>query len=131
MSDYTIKNLKNDVDNMAEQFGLAPSLEARFGRNALEVQGGGFSYQRLAPGFRAPTGHRHGAQEEIYVVVSGSGAVKLEDEVRDLRQWDALRVAPGVARGFEAGAEGLELLAIGFGEGGDAEMLPDFWPADG
>jgi mannose-6-phosphate isomerase-like protein (cupin superfamily) len=66
-------------------------------------------------------------QEEVYVVLSGSGRVKLEDEVRDLRQWDVLRVPPSTARGFEAGPEGLELIAIGFGEGGDGEILDDFW----
>ena len=53
--------------------------------------------------------------------------MKIEDEVRDLHQWDALRFAPEVARGFEAGPDGLELLVVGFGEGGDAEMLEHFW----
>jgi hypothetical protein len=31
-----------------------------------------------------------------------------------------------VARGFQAGPDGLELIAIGFGDGGDAEMIKDF-----
>ena len=127
MADWSIVNLKEGVDNSAERFGLAPDLEARFARNALGLEGGGFSYQKLAPGFRAPTGHRHERQEEVYVVVAGSGSVKLEDDVHDLRQWDAVRVPPGVARGFASGPDGLELLAIGFGDAGDAEMLPDFW----
>ena len=127
MPDYTHLNLKDDVENMSERFGLAPAMEARFGRVPLHVRGGGFSYQKLAPGFRSPVAHRHREHEEVYVVVSGSGRVKVEDEVRDLRQWDALRFAPEVARGFEAGPDGLELLAIGFGEGGDTEMLQEFW----
>jgi mannose-6-phosphate isomerase-like protein (cupin superfamily) len=130
MADYTHKNLKDDIENSAEKFGLAPDLEARFGRSALDLQGGGFSYQRLAPNFRAPFGHRHTTQEEVYVIAAGSGRVKLEDEIRDLRTWDVLRVQPTVARGFEAGPDGLELIAIGFGDGGEAETLPDFWPAD-
>jgi len=130
MADYTHKNLKDDVKNSAEEFGLAPNLEARFARSALDLQGGGFSYQRLAPNFRGPFGHRHTTQEEVYVIVAGSGRVKLEDEIRELRQWDVLRVEPTVARGFEAGPDGLELIAIGFGEGGEGETLPDFWPAD-
>jgi uncharacterized cupin superfamily protein len=125
--DYTQLNLKDDVANASEQFGLAPEMEARFGRNAMGLKGGGFSYQKLAPGFRAPVAHRHRTQEEVYVVIGGSGRVKVEDEVRDLRQWDAIRFAPEVARAFEAGPDGLELLAIGFGEGGDTEMLEDFW----
>ena len=127
MADWTLVNLKDGVENAAERFGLAPDLEARFARNPLGLEGGGFSYQRLAPDFQSPTGHRHGRHEEVYVVLAGSGRVKLEHEVRELRQWDAVRVPPGVARGFASGPEGLELLAIGFGEGGDAEMLPDFW----
>jgi len=127
VADYTHKNLKDDVENASERFGLAPDMEARFGRNALGVEGGGFSYQRYAPGFRAPTAHRHGTQEEVYVVIAGGGRVKIEDEVRDVQQWDALRFPPETARAFEAGPEGLELLAIGFGKGGDAEMITDFW----
>ena len=130
MADYTHKNLKDDVENMAERFELAPNLEARFARTALDMEGGGISYQRLVPNFRGPFGHRHTTQEEVYVIVSGSGRIKLEDEVRDLRQWDVLRVEPTVARAFESGPDGLELIAIGFGEGGEAEMLQDFWPAD-
>jgi mannose-6-phosphate isomerase-like protein (cupin superfamily) len=125
--DYTQLNLKDDVENASERFGLAPDMEARFARNPLSLKGGGFSYQKLAPSFRGPVAHRHRSQEEVYVVVGGSGRVKLEDEVRDLRQWDAIRVAPETARAFEAGPDGLELLAIGFGDGGDTEMLEDFW----
>ncbi len=131
MADYTLLNLKDDVENAAERFGLAPDLEARFGRKALGLAGGGFSYQKLAPDVQASTGHRHRLQEEVYVVLAGSGRVKLDDEVRELRQWDVLRVAAPVARGFESGPDGLELLAIGFGDGGDAEMLEGFWDAEG
>jgi uncharacterized cupin superfamily protein len=127
MADFTQKNIKDELENAAEKFGLAPDLEARFGRGALGLQGGGFSYQRLAPNFRGTSGHRHERQEELFVIVAGGGLMKLEDEVRELRQWDAIRVAPDVARAFEAGPDGLELLAIGFGEGGDAELLGDLW----
>ena len=131
MADYTQLNLKADVENMSERFGLAPDMEARFARNPLGLAGGGFSYQKLAPNYRAPAAHRHKTHEEVYVVVRGSGRVKIEDEIRDLRQWDAVRFAPQVARGFEAGPDGLELIAIGFGEGGDSELLEDFWEGEG
>ena len=124
---YTLRNLKDDVDNSAEKFGLAPDLEARFGRTPLELEGGGFSYQRLAPNFAAPFGHRHVSHEEVYLVLAGSGRAKLDGEEQALKQWDALRVAPAVARGFAAGPDGLELLVIGFGEAGDAEILQDYW----
>jgi mannose-6-phosphate isomerase-like protein (cupin superfamily) len=127
VADYTHLNLKNDVENASERFGLAPDMEARFARKALGLAGGGFSYQKLAPNFRSPVAHRHGTHEEAYVVVRGSGRVKIEDELRELRQWDAIRFAPQTARAFDAGPDGLELIAIGFGEGGDGEIVEDFW----
>jgi len=129
MSDFTIRNLK-EVEDSAPKFGLSPELEARFARVPLECATTGISYQRLAPNFRIPFGHRHGAQEEVYVLVSGSGRIRLDDEVRDLRPWDAIRVAAGTMRGFEAGPDGAELLAFGAPtENGvnDAEMIPDWW----
>jgi len=124
---YTHLNLADDVENAAERFGLAPDIETRFARTPLGLEGGGFSYQRLAPNVVGPVAHRHERHEEVYLVVGGSGRIKLDDEVRDLRRWDAVRVAPQTARGFAAGPDGLELLAIGFGESGDGEMLEDFW----
>ncbi len=127
MADFTLRNLKDDVENSAEQYGFAPDLEARFGRKPLELEGGGFSYQRLVPNFAQPFGHRHTAHEEVYVVISGSGRAKLDGEVQELKQWDALRIAPPVARGFAAGPDGLELLVIGFGEGGDSELIQGYW----
>jgi len=127
MSDFTQVNLKDDVENASEKFGLAPNMEARFARNAMGLEGGGFSYQKLAPNFRGPFGHKHERHEEVYIVVSGGGRIKVGDDVHDLRQWDAVRLAPSAARAFEAGPDGLELIAIGFGEGGDAEILQEFW----
>ena len=127
MANYTQLNLKDDVENMSERFGLAPDMEARFARNALGLEGGGFSYQKLAPNFEAPFGHDHKRQEEAYVIVGGSGRVKIDDEVHELRQWDALRVPAGTPRAFAAGPDGLELIAIGFGEGGDADMIEKPW----
>jgi uncharacterized cupin superfamily protein len=127
MAEFTKLNLKEDVDDAAAKFGLSPNMETHFARDALGLEGGGFSYQRYSPNFRAPIAHRHKAQEEVYVVVSGGGRVKVEDEVHEIAEWDALRFPPETARAFEAGPDGLVLLAIGFGAGGDTEMLDDFW----
>jgi mannose-6-phosphate isomerase-like protein (cupin superfamily) len=128
MADYTIANLK-EIEDSAVKFGYSPDLESRFAREALETEQVGLSYQRLAPDVRGPFGHQHKQQEELYVVVGGSGRVKLDDEVREVNQWDVVRIAPQTARCFEAGPEGLELLAFGGGAGGveDAEVLPDWW----
>jgi mannose-6-phosphate isomerase-like protein (cupin superfamily) len=125
---YTIKNLK-EIDDAAPKFGFAPNLEARFVGDQLDSENAGISYQRLAPGFRIPFGHKHKTQEEMYVVVSGSGRVKLDDDVRDVKQWDVVRVGNGTTRNFEAGPEGMELIAIGAPgpTRGDAEMTQDWW----
>jgi mannose-6-phosphate isomerase-like protein (cupin superfamily) len=125
-ADYKIVNIR-ELEDMAVKFGLSPNLEARFGRSATDAKQGGFSYQKLAPDFRQPFGHRHAGQEEFYVVIGGSGRVTLESDTHDLKPFDVVRVAPKVARGFEAGPDGLEFLAFGAGESGDAEMLESFW----
>ena len=129
MPDYTIKNLKELDDVAADRPG---DVEARFGRNHLDSEHLGVSFFRYGPGFRSPIGHRHREQEEAYVVVSGSGRIRLDDEVIELRQWDVVRVAPAVVRAFEGGPDGIEVIAIGSDrpEGGDGEMVQDFWAAD-
>jgi len=126
MSGFTITNLKQ-VENSAAARG--PGLEARFGRKHLDSEHLGVSYFRYAPGFRPPFGHRHEEQEEVYVVVVGSGRLKLDDEIIELQPWDTIRVAPEVVRGFEAGPEGLEIIAVGADrpEGGDGVMVADWW----
>jgi len=129
MADWTLRNLKDDVENSAEKFGLAPDLETRFGRKPLEVESGGFSYQRMAPNYVLPFGHRHENHEEVYVVLAGSGRVKLDGEVHELRQWDALRVAPAVERGFAAGPDGMELFVFFFNDTATTEMLQGYWEA--
>jgi mannose-6-phosphate isomerase-like protein (cupin superfamily) len=129
MSDtpYTVVNLK-EVEDLAPSGGLAPNLEARFARKALELERSGLTYQRVPPGYRFPYGHTHREQEEVYVVVGGSGRMKVDDEVVELRAWDAVRVPPGSWRGYEAGPEGLEILVIGAPNlGEDAELLREWW----
>ena len=128
MSNYTKKNFK-DLDDLAGSRGLEGKVEGRFARSAIESDHLGVSYFRYAPDFRSPFAHSHREQEEAYVVVSGSGRAKLDDEVVDLAQWDVLRVAPTVGRAFEAGSDGLEMIAIGADrpEGGDGEMIENFW----
>jgi mannose-6-phosphate isomerase-like protein (cupin superfamily) len=128
MAAYTHLNLK-DVEDQAAKFGMSPDLEARMARVPLELEGFGVSYQRLAPNYRVPFGHRHRNQEEVYVVVGGGGRAKVEDEILELKPWDALRVPNDTMRGFEAGPEGMEVIAIGAPNTGpgDAEMAEDWW----
>ncbi len=131
MADYTIVNLKQ-VEDHAPRLGFSPSLEARFATVPLELEKSGISYQRFAPNFRMPFGHRQKQQEELYVLLSGSGRMKLDDEVVELKAWDAVRVPPEVMRCFEAGPEGGEVLAFGAPHAGaspgdDAEVAPNWW----
>jgi uncharacterized cupin superfamily protein len=129
VADYTKVNLKEDVEDQAPRFGLEGKIEARMGRVALELENAGVSYQRLAPNYRVPFAHKHKNQEEVYVLVSGSARAKLEDEIVDLKPWDALRVHKDTVRGFEAGPEGAEMIAIGAPNTGpgDAETFQDWW----
>jgi mannose-6-phosphate isomerase-like protein (cupin superfamily) len=128
MSDYTHLNLK-EVEDQAPRFGLSPDLEFRMGRVPLDMEQAGLSYMRVAPNYRIPFGHNHKNQEEVYVVVAGSGRIKVGDEVRDLKQWDAVRVHKDTMRGFEANGDGLELIAIGAPNTGpgDAQMEQSWW----
>jgi mannose-6-phosphate isomerase-like protein (cupin superfamily) len=123
---YTIKNLR-DVEDSAAKFGFGDLQEARFPREDLQSEAIGFLHLRLKAGKRQPFAHRHERAEEIYLVLSGAGRVKLDDEVVEIGPHDAIRVAPSTARAFEAGAEGLELLAFGPRVAGDAEIVKEFW----
>ena len=123
MTGYAVKNLK-DVEDQAVKFGLSPELEARFARDDLECEQVAISYQRLAPSARQPFSHKHRQHEELYVVVSGSGRVRLDGDEVDVRRWDVIRVSPETVRAFAAGPDGLELLAFGPRGSEDAELQP-------
>jgi mannose-6-phosphate isomerase-like protein (cupin superfamily) len=127
MSAYTVVNLK-EVEDQAVKFGISPNLEARFARVPLEAELVGLTYQRLAPNYRIPWGHKHKTQEEVFVVLAGSVRAKLDDETVELGPWHALRVHKDTMRGFEAGPGGAELIVIGAPGGpGDAELEQGWW----
>jgi quinol monooxygenase YgiN len=118
-----------ELDDMAARHGLGAIGEARFANTALDTRATGISLQSLRPGMRQAFGHRHHAAEEVYVVLGGGGRVCLDDEVVEVTAGDAIRVAPPVARAFEAGPDGLEVLACGPRHAGDAETLMGWWGA--
>ena len=129
MAGYTKLNLKEDVKDMAPEFGLSPGLESRFGRVPLELEQTGLSYFKIGADFRAPFGHRHTEQEELYLVVAGSARVKLDDDVVELQQWDVVRIPPGMMRGLEGGPDGAEVVAFSApnNENKDIEMEQGWW----
>ena len=128
MADYTVTNLRKDVENAAPKFDMPKEMEVRFGRTTLEGKTLGLSHMKLAPNFRIPFGHKHQNQEEVYVVVSGSARIKIEDEIVELKQWDAVRIGKDTMRNMEGGPEGAEYIAFGAGTDPlDAEMAPGWW----
>jgi len=123
---YAKKNLR-EVEDFAAKHGLSDHQEARFARGDLSAEQTGLNYLIVKPGQREAFAHRHRTAEEIYVVLAGAGRVKLDDEFVELSPLDAVRVAPGTARSFEAGGDGLEVLIFGPRVEGDGEMVEDFW----
>jgi mannose-6-phosphate isomerase-like protein (cupin superfamily) len=117
---FTLTNLKEDLEDLGARFDGAPDLEFRSATRALELEKSALSYQRVPPDYRFPYGHTHKTQEEVYVVLHGSGRIKVDDEIVGLKKWDAVRVPPGTWRGYEAGPEGLEILVIGAPNLGEA-----------
>ena len=129
---FTLTNIREDLEDLGLRFDGDPDLEFRAATKALELEQSSLSYQRVPPGYRFPYGHTHETQEEVYVVVRGSGRMKLDDEIVELKEWDAVRVPPGTWRGYEAGPEGLEILVFGaphLGENPreDGEGQRDWW----
>jgi mannose-6-phosphate isomerase-like protein (cupin superfamily) len=130
-SPYTHKKL-TDVEDSAPKFGFGELQEARFAKRDLETEQTGLSYHRVRPGRRQGFGHRHDQAEEVYVVIAGSGRMKLDDDIIDVESLHAIRVAPGVARAFEAGPDGLEVIAFGPRRDDDrGELLPGWWADSG
>ena len=127
MEPFTIVNMLELDDSVS---GRVEGLEGRFARAHLDSRDLGVSHFRYAPNLRSTMGHRHGKQEEAYIVVAGSGQVMLDDEIHEISQWDVVRVSPPVTRAFAAGPDGMDIIAIGGPkpEGRDGEMLEVSWP---
>jgi mannose-6-phosphate isomerase-like protein (cupin superfamily) len=123
---YAKTNLQQ-VEDSAAKHGVGGSQEARFPRTELGAEQTGMNYLIVKPGRREAFAHRHREAEEIYVVLSGSGRVKLDDELVELTALDAVRVSPGTTRTFEAGSDGLEVLIFGARVEGDGEVVDGFW----
>lgn len=123
---YTHKKL-TEVKDSAPDFGLGDNQEARFAKNDLDAEDTGVSHHRLKAGKRQPFGHKHEEAEEVYVVMAGSGRINLDGDVVEVETLDAIRVSPGVTRAFEAGPDGLEVLAVGPRHDGDGEVIQGWW----
>jgi mannose-6-phosphate isomerase-like protein (cupin superfamily) len=128
MANYTKLNLREDVENQSPKFGI-DEMEFRSARVPLDLENSGLSFLRLDANYRVPFGHHHKQQEEIYVLVAGSAKLKLDDEVLELKPWDAVRIHKDTMRNFEGGPEGAEIIAFGAPktEPGDGPMEQGWW----
>jgi quinol monooxygenase YgiN/mannose-6-phosphate isomerase-like protein (cupin superfamily) len=123
---HTIRNLA-ETEDLAVKYGYSEMGESRFPSDDLGAEHTGVSHQRLRPGKRQMFAHRHRHAEEVYVVLSGSGRVRIDDEIVDVGALDAIRVGPEQTRAFQAGPDGMEFLAFGARARGDAEIVRDWW----
>lgn len=123
---FTHRNLL-DSDDLAPGFGVTGGGEFRFPTSDLGLERTGLGHYRLPPGARIPFGHRHVEAEELYVILSGSGRVRIDDEIVPLRALDVVRIGPASVRAFAAGDEGMDVLAVGPRTPGDGELLHGWW----
>ena len=123
---YAKTNLR-DVEDSAAKRGVGAVQEARFPRTELGAEQVGMNYLIVKPDQREAFAHKHREAEELYVVLSGSGRVKLDDEVLELAPLDTVRVAPGTTRQIAAGPEGIAVLIFGARHEGDGEIVEGFW----
>lgn len=107
------------VVDIAEIEPSGPGGAVRFVRRALDARAFGINQLDLPAGFAGPQhDEAESAQEEVYVVLAGSGTIALDGEQVELWPGRYVRVAPSVARQLAAGPDGLTIVAIGAPLGG-------------
>jgi mannose-6-phosphate isomerase-like protein (cupin superfamily) len=126
MSHHATKNI-DDAEDMAPGYGMGDMGQARFLRKDLGMEGVGMANYKMNAGQRIGFGHAHAESEEIYVVLSGNGRFKVEDEIVDVGERDVVYCGKDTMRGWEAGPDGMELLAFGHHVEGDATMEQGWW----
>jgi uncharacterized cupin superfamily protein len=87
----------------------------------------GINHVTVAPGARSCPFHCHGAEEEIFVALTGAGSLRLGDDRHPVRPGHVVARPPAtrVAHQFIAGDDGLTLLAWGTREPNDIVWYPD------
>ena len=123
----TYKHLNlHDIADQAPSFGV-DSLEARPARTELGAESIGLTTYNVRPGRRVGFGHSHDSVEEVYLVVSGSGRFKLDADIIAVAEGEVVYCPPQVIREWEAGDDGLEVVAFGAHAEGDANMFTGWW----
>ncbi|MGZ4166032.1 MAG: cupin domain-containing protein [Solirubrobacteraceae bacterium] len=117
-----------DVKDLAPDYGMGEICDARFARGALGAEHIGVTRYEMKPGKRVGFGHSHPESEEAYVVLSGSGRFRVQDDVFEVAPLDVVYCPVNTMREWEAGSDGMEVLAFGaHTEGEDTQMKRDFW----
>jgi mannose-6-phosphate isomerase-like protein (cupin superfamily) len=129
MPGYTVARLEEVADVLGDYPG-----EMRMMAGALGTEQVAFTYRRMPQhtGGKGSYGHRHGEQEEVYFVLSGTLQFKLGNEVIECARGTAVRVAPEVYRSvWNAAPEDVELVIVSTRvDDTKPEYEADFWPAD-
>ncbi|HEY7150973.1 MAG TPA: cupin domain-containing protein [Solirubrobacterales bacterium] len=107
MADYAVKT----IDDMEAVYGGA----FKRARAELGVESFGLQVLDFPPNADAYPEHDHAedGQEEVYVILSGSGEVEIDGERHPLGVGTMARVSPGTTRKLRTGAEPMRVLAIG------------------
>jgi uncharacterized cupin superfamily protein len=103
----------DDVEQQHLARGEMDASVQRLG-DAAGTKGVGLNRYRVAPGRLPNPPHSHGASEEIYFVLGGSGLAWQDEQVHEVRPGDCIiHRADELEHTFIAGPEGLDFLVFG------------------
>jgi len=119
MADYTAKRIEEMKANHGGGFVLA--------RAELGVTAFGMQVIQMPPGFDGFRDHDHAesVQEEVYLVLSGSGSMDIEGESVAMDPETLIRVGPETKRKVIAGPQGIRMAVIGCAPGQAYKISPE------
>lgn len=78
----------------------------------LKLTGCEISLNSLPAGVGSPFLHTHKQNEEVHIILGGSGQFKVDDDVFPVQEGSAVRVATGGVRAIKAGGDGIIYMCI-------------------
>jgi mannose-6-phosphate isomerase-like protein (cupin superfamily) len=132
MAEYQIVHLEEVDDWLGDYPGEMRGITYAIGAEQVAL-----THRRMPQhtGSKGSYGHRHKTQEEIYFVLSGKLMFKLNDEILEVVERQAVRVPPQTWRGvWNDEPEDAELIIVSTRISGDPSAdtersAGDFWPA--
>ena len=112
MTNFTIINLK-DLEDMAPKHGHSDMMQSRFASKDLELKESGLGYQILSANAKLPFKHKHKMQEEVFLILSGTGKMILDQETIKVKPLDVIRVGADVVRSLKADNKELAFVIFG------------------